>query len=128
MEQLQNTPAKSRWGKGLRVYASSFSGGGILERGNLLCAGYGWSLDHRTKQFPMWWLRVKIKGKGTGVRNVLSWNLDHRTKQFPMCRVAWIIERSNFLCGGYASTRDYTSKLRLRVLVFLVFCRVAWIN
>ena len=78
MEQLQSTPPKSRWGKGLHVYALSFSEGMILERGNLLCAGYVWSLDHRTKQFPMWWLRVyawlrvKIKAKGTGVRSVLS--------------------------------------------------------
>ena len=109
-EQLQNTPPKSRRGKGLRVYASSFSGGRILERGNLLCAGYVWSLDHRTKQFPMsWlrvyaWLRVKIKAKSTGVRSVLSWNLDHRTKQFLM----WWLR-------VYAWLRV---KIKARVLVF----------
>ena len=40
VEQLQNTPVKSRRGKGPRVNASSISGGGIKERGNLLCAGY----------------------------------------------------------------------------------------
>ena len=31
------------------------------------------------------------------------------------------MERGNFLCGGYAS------KLKLRVLVFVLFCRGAWI-
>ena len=34
----------------------------------------------------------------------------------------WIIERGNFLCAGYASTRGYASNLRLRVPVFVVFC------
>ena len=33
-------------------------------------------------------LRVKIKGKGTGVRGVLSRSLDHRTRGFLMC---WLI-------------------------------------
>ena len=27
------------------------------------------------------------------------------------CRGAWIIERDNFLCAGYASIRGYTSKI-----------------
>ena len=58
-----------------------------------------WSLDHRTRQFLMFWvrvyawLRVKIKGKGTGVRGFLSWSLDHRTREFLKCwlRVyAWL--------------------------------------
>ena len=31
----------------------------------------------------------------------------------PVSRV-WMIERGNFLCAGYASTRGYASKLRLR--------------
>ena len=65
-------------------------------------------LDHGTRQFLMCWLRVKIKAKTTGVRSVL--------------RGGWIIERGNLLCAGYASTRGYTSNLRLRVLVFVVFC------
>ena len=43
------------------------------------------------------------------------------------CRVSWIIERGNFLCAGYASTRGYASKLRLRVPVFILFCGVGWI-
>ena len=103
-------------------------------------------LDHRTRQFLMcWlrvytWLRVKIKIKGTGVRFVLSCKLDQRTRQFLMCwlrvyasklrlrvpvfvlfcHVSWIIERGNFLCAGYVSTRGYA--LRLRVPVFVVFC------
>ena len=33
----------------------------------------------------MCWLRVKIKGKGTGVRSVLSWSLEHIKREFPMC-------------------------------------------
>ena len=97
------------------------------------------------------WLRVKIKSKGTSVRIVLSCKLDHRTMQFLMCwlrvyawlrikikvkgtsvrnffgRVRWIIERGNFLCAGYASTRGYASKLKLRVPVSVLFCRVSWI-
>ena len=46
-----------------------------------------WSLDDRTRQFLMsWlrvytWLRVKIEAKSTGVRSVLSWNLDDRTSR-----------------------------------------------
>ena len=44
LEQLQNTPVKSRWGRGFLVYASSFSGARIVERGNLLCTGYVWIL------------------------------------------------------------------------------------
>ena len=99
-QQLQNTPVKSRRGTGLRVYASSFSGGRILERGNLLCAGYVWSLDHRTRQFLISWLRVKIKAKGTGVRSVLSWSVDHRTRQFVMC---WL----------RVATRSYSLWLRV---------------
>ena len=39
----------------------------------------------------------------------------------------WIIERCNFLCAGYASTRGYASNLKLRVLVFVVFCHGACI-
>ena len=35
--------------------------------------------------------------------------------------MGWIIEQGNFLCAGYAS------KLRLRVLVFVLFCGVGWI-
>ena len=96
-------------------------------------------------QFVMCWLRVKLKVKGTSVRIVLSCKLDHRTMQFLMCwlrvyawlrvkikakstgvrsvlRGGWIIERGNLLCAGYASTRGYASNLRLRVLVFVVFC------
>ena len=38
------------------------------------------------------------------------------------CRVSWIMERDKFLCAGYASTRGYASKLKLRVPVFVVFC------
>ena len=105
-------------GEGPLVYTSSFSGGRIIERGSFLCAGYkstrgyasklrlrvpvfvhsvlSWSLDHRTMQFLMCWLRVKIKGKGTGVRGV--------------CRGAWIIELGSLLCAGYASTCGYASK------------------
>ena len=95
-------------------------GGWIIERGNLLCAGYaptrGYASNlrlrgpvfvvfchggciHRTRQFLMcWllvyaWLRVKIKVKGTGLRIVLWCGLDHGTRQFLMCwlRVyAWL--------------------------------------
>ena len=92
-------------------------------------------------------LCVKIKVKGTCVRIVLSSNMDHRSRQFLMwwlrvhasklklrvpvfvvlCRVSWIIEGGNFLCAGYASTRGYVSKLKLRVPVFVVLCRVSWI-
>ena len=61
-EQLQNTPVKSRWGRGLLFYASSFSVGMILERGNLLCTGYVWILDRVYA-----WLRVKIKAKSTHI-------------------------------------------------------------
>ena len=49
------------------------------------------------------WLRVKLKVKGTGVRSFLSWTC--------------IIERGNFLCVGYSSTRGYASNLILRVAV-----------
>ena len=38
------------------------------------------------------------------------------------CFVGWIMERGNFLCARDASTRDYVSKLKLRVPVFVVFC------
>ena len=102
-------------------------------------------LDHRTRQFLICWLRVyawlhvKIKVKSTGVSIVLWCGLDHGTRQFLMCwlrvkikakstgvrsvlRGGWIIERGNLLCAGYASTRGYTSNLRLTVLVFVVFC------
>ena len=50
-----------------------------------------WILDHRTRQFPMCWLRfyawlhVKIKAKSTCIRGVLSCILDHRARQFLMC-------------------------------------------
>ena len=37
-----------------------------------------------------------------------------------------MIDRGNFLCAGYASTRGYASKLSLSVPVFVVFCRGAW--
>ena len=37
-----------------------------------------------------------------------------------------IIEPGALLCAGYSSTSNYASKLRLRVPVFVVFCRVAW--
>ena len=60
------------------------------------------------------WLRIKIKVKGTSVRSFFG-------------RVRWIIERGNFLCAGYASTRGYASKLKLRVPVFVLFCRVSCI-
>ena len=60
------------------------------------------------------WLHVKVKAKSTSVRSVLSWSVDH-------------IERGNFACAGDASTCGYASKLRLRVPVFVVFCRGAWI-
>ena len=30
------------------------------------------------------------------------------------CRVSWIIERGNFLCAGYASTRGYASKIKVK--------------
>ena len=89
----------------------------------------------------MCWLRVKIKAKSTGVRSILSWILDHRTGQFLMCwlrvyvwlrvktrlrvlvfvvfcRGTWIIERGNLFCAGYASTRGYASKLKVRAAVF----------
>ena len=39
----------------------------------------------------------------------------------------WIMEGGNFLCAGYAFTRSYASKLKLRVPVLVVFCRVSWI-
>ena len=60
----------------------------IKAKGTGVRSVLSWSLDHRTRQFRMsWlrvyaWLRVKIKAKGTGVRSVLSWILDHRTRQF----------------------------------------------
>ena len=50
---------------------------------------WSWSLDDRTREFPMcWqrpgagyaWLRVKIKSKSAGVRSVLSWSLDGRNE------------------------------------------------
>ena len=44
-----------------------------------------------------------------------------------LCGGSWIIERGNFLYAGYASTRGYALKLRLRVPVFVVFGRVSWI-
>ena len=44
-----------------------------------------------------------------------------------LCGVSWIIERGNFLCAGYATTRVYASKLRLRIPVFVLFCGVGWI-
>ena len=34
-----------------------------------------------------------------------------------------MIEQGNFLCAGYASTRGYASKSKLRVPVFAVFSR-----
>ena len=43
------------------------------------------------------------------------------------CHGACIIERGNFLCAGYASTRGYASNLKLRVPVFVVFCHGACI-
>ena len=36
-------------------------------------------------------------------------------------------ERGSLLCAGYASTRGYASKSKLRVPVLVVFCRGAWI-
>ena len=44
-----------------------------------------------------------------------------------LCGVSWIIERGNFLCADYASTRGYASKIKLRVPVFVLFCGVSWI-
>ena len=64
----------------------------IKERSNLLCGGYASTRGYASKLK----LRVLVP--------------------LVFCRLAWITERSNFLCGGYAS------KLRLRVLVFVVFC------
>ena len=37
-------------------------------------------------------------------------------------------ERGSLLCAGYASTRGYASKSKLRVLVLGVFCRGAWMK
>ena len=92
LEQLQNTPLKSRRGEGPRVYASSFFGGWIIERGNFLCAGYASTRGYASK------LRLRVP-------------------VFVLfCSVGWIMERGNFLCAGYAS------KLKLRVPVFVVFC------
>ena len=31
-----------------------------------------------------------------------------------LCGVSWIIERGNFLCAGYASTRGYASKIKVK--------------
>ena len=36
-------------------------------------------------------------------------------------------ERGSLLCAGYASTRGYASKSKLRVPLLGVFCRGAWI-
>ena len=79
---------------------SVLRGGWIIERGNLLCAGYA------------------------STRGYAS-NLRLRVPVFVVfCHGGCIIERGNFLCAGYASTRGYASKLRLRVPVFVLFCGV----
>ena len=100
-EQLQNTPLKSKLGEGPRVYASSFFGGWIKERGNFmnfLCVGHA------------------------STRGYAS-NLRLRVPVFVVfCHGGCIIDRGNFLCAGYASTRGYASNLRLRVPVFVLFC------
>ena len=125
MEQLQNTPLKSRRGG----------------RASRLRVKFLRWLDHGTRQLLMCWLRVyawrrvKIKAKSIGVCSVLSCKLDHRTRQFIMCwlrvdawlRVkiklkgtgvrivlSWIIERGNFLCAGYTWLRVY-SWLRVKI-------------
>ena len=107
----------------------------IKVKGTSVCIVMWCKLDHRTRQFLMcWlhvyaWLRVKIKVKGTSVHIVLSCKLDHRTRQFLMfwlrvyasklrlsipvfvlfCGVGWIMERGNFFCASYASTRQLNS-------------------
>ena len=86
-----------------RVYASSFSGGRIIERGSFSCAGYASMRSDASK--------LKLRAAVFGVFS--RGNLDHRTR--------------NLLCAGNASTRGYASKLRLRVPVFVVFCRGTWI-
>ena len=98
-EQLQNTPLKSRRGEGLASTCQVSSVPGSLN-------------EAISYVLPT---RIKVKVKGTSVRIILSCKLDHRTRQF------------NFLCAGYASMHGYASKLRLRVLVFELFCGVGWI-
>ena len=46
---------------------------------------------------------------------------------YEMATRSWIIERGNFLFAGYASTRGYASKIKLRVPVFVLFCGASWI-
>ena len=76
-----------------------------------------WSLDDRTREFPMcWqrpgagyaWLRVKIKSKSAGVRSVLSWSLDGRTRQFLINlvpRVLSLPRESTLVTAGRVSAR-----------------------
>ena len=135
-----------------RVYASKIKVKGTSVRIVLSC-----KLDHRTRQFLMcWlrvyaWLRVKINVKGTSVRIVMWSKLDHRTRQFLMCWLlvyAWLRAninvkgtsvRINMWCKPDHRTRQFSyvlatrlrvatrQKLRLRVPVFVLFCRVSWI-
>ena len=84
MEQLQNTPFKSRRGGGGKGLAS-------------------------TRQ---------ISSVAGSLSEAISYEIATRS---------WIIERGNFLCAGYASTRGYASKIKLRVPVFVLLCGVSWI-
>ena len=77
-------------------------GGWMIERSNLLCAGYLSTRGYASK------LRLRV------------------LVSVVFCRVSWMIERGNLLCAGYASTRGYASKLKLRARVSVVFCHVSW--
>ena len=67
----------------------------IIERNNLLWAGYASTLGYASK------LRLRV------------------LVFLVFCRGCWIIERGNFLCAGYASTRGYASKYKLRVKIIV---------
>ena len=127
----------------------------LRTRNNLYCVkcgvhvfsgSSGSAVDQRTKYFPLpsqtsrlVWSMVKsggaiaeypveIEAGGGGGKGLAS------TRQissvagslseaisYEMATHRWIIERGNFLCAGYAS------KIKLRVPVFVLLCRVSWV-
>ena len=72
------------------------------------------------------------RGEGEGFSSTRKVSLGVGSENEAICYVlatcgGWNIGWGNFLWAGYASTRGYASKLKLRVFVFVVFCRGCWI-